>query len=50
MSRVTTLGTLVRRGLIELVDEPEELTKPKLKPRQSLRLSLSSVLRKKRRL
>ena len=31
----TTLGTLVRRGLIELVDEPEELTKPKLKPRQN---------------
>ena len=31
----TTLSTLVRRGLIELVDEPEELTKPKLKPRKN---------------
>jgi primosomal protein N' (replication factor Y) (superfamily II helicase) len=31
----TTLSTLVRRGLIELVDEPQDLTTPKLKPRQS---------------
>jgi primosomal protein N' (replication factor Y) len=31
----TTLGTLVRRGLIELVDEPEERSRPRLKPRQS---------------
>src|SRR6266446_3785322 len=32
----TTLGTLVRRGLIELVDEPQAgITPPKLKPRQS---------------
>jgi primosomal protein N' (replication factor Y) len=31
----TTLGTLVRRGLIELVDEPEDFTTSKLKPRQS---------------
>jgi len=33
----TTLGTLVRRGLIELVDEPQDLSIsiPKLKPRQS---------------
>jgi primosomal protein N' (replication factor Y) (superfamily II helicase) len=33
----TTLGTLVRRGLIELVDEPQDFTVPvsKLKPRQS---------------
>ena len=31
----TTLGTLVRRGLIELVDEPQEFTVSKLKPRQS---------------
>ncbi|HXM11903.1 MAG TPA: primosomal protein N' [Terriglobales bacterium] len=31
----TTLGTLVRRGLIELTDEQQELTAPKLKPRQS---------------
>ncbi|MGD0468610.1 MAG: primosomal protein N' [Terriglobales bacterium] len=33
----TTLGTLVRRGLIELVDEPQDFTGPvsKLKPRQS---------------
>jgi primosomal protein N' (replication factor Y) (superfamily II helicase) len=31
----TTLGTLVRRGLIELVDEPEARTASKLKPRQS---------------
>jgi len=33
----TTLGTLVRRGLIELVDEPQEFTGSlsKLKPRQS---------------
>jgi primosomal protein N' (replication factor Y) (superfamily II helicase) len=31
----TTLGTLVRRGLIELVDEPQDFTTSKLKPRQS---------------
>jgi primosomal protein N' (replication factor Y) len=31
----TTVGTLVRRGLIALVDEPEERTTSKLKPRQS---------------
>jgi primosomal protein N' (replication factor Y) len=31
----TTLGTLVRRGLIELVDKPQEFTTSKLKPRQS---------------
>jgi primosomal protein N' (replication factor Y) len=31
----TTLGTLVRRGLIELTHEQQELTAPKLKPRQS---------------
>jgi primosomal protein N' (replication factor Y) (superfamily II helicase) len=31
----TTLGTLVRRGLIALIDEPQELTAPTLKPRQS---------------
>jgi len=31
----TTLGTLVRRGLIELVDEPQDFTASKLKPRQS---------------
>jgi primosomal protein N' (replication factor Y) len=31
----TTLGTLVRRGLIELIDEQQERTAPKLKPRQS---------------
>jgi primosomal protein N' (replication factor Y) (superfamily II helicase) len=31
----TTAATLVRRGLIELVDEPQGLTLPKLKPRQS---------------
>jgi primosomal protein N' (replication factor Y) (superfamily II helicase) len=31
----TTLGTLVRRGLIELVDEPQEFTSSKLKPRRS---------------
>jgi primosomal protein N' (replication factor Y) len=33
----TTLGTLVRRGLIELLDEPQDLTGSvsKLKPRQS---------------
>ena len=32
----TTLGTLVRRGLIELVDEPQAgINPPKLKPRQS---------------
>ena len=31
----TTLGTLVRRGLIELVDEAQALTASKLKPRQS---------------
>jgi len=31
----TTLGTLVRRGLIELVDEPQDRSRPRLKPRQS---------------
>ncbi len=31
----STLGTLVRRGLIELVDEPQDFTASKLKPRQS---------------
>jgi primosomal protein N' (replication factor Y) (superfamily II helicase) len=31
----TTLGTLVRRGLIELMDEPQYFTASKLKPRQS---------------
>lgn len=31
----TTLNTLVRRGLIELADEPQSFTAPKLKPRQS---------------
>jgi len=31
----TTLGTLVRRGLIELTDEPLEFTASKLKPRRS---------------
>jgi len=31
----TTLGTLVRRGLVELVDEPQSFTTSKLKPRQS---------------
>jgi primosomal protein N' (replication factor Y) (superfamily II helicase) len=31
----STLGTLVRRGLVELVDEPQDLTLSKLKPRQS---------------
>ncbi len=31
----TTLATLVRRGLIELVDEPQDFTASKLKPRQS---------------
>ena len=31
----TTLGTLVRRGVIELVDEPQDFTASKLKPRQS---------------
>jgi primosomal protein N' (replication factor Y) len=31
----TTLGTLVRRGLIELVDEPQDFTASKLRPRQS---------------
>ncbi len=31
----TTLGTLVRRGLVELVDEPQEFSVPTLKPRRS---------------
>ncbi|MGA9527571.1 MAG: primosomal protein N' [Terriglobales bacterium] len=31
----TTLATLVRRGLVELVDEPEGRTAPKIKPRRS---------------
>jgi primosomal protein N' (replication factor Y) len=31
----STLGTLVRRGLIELVTEPQDFSAPKLKPRRS---------------
>jgi primosomal protein N' (replication factor Y) len=31
----STLGTLVRRGLVELVDEPQEFTASKLRPRRS---------------
>ena len=31
----STLGTLVRRGLIELLDEPRDFTVSKLKPRRS---------------
>ena len=31
----TTLSTLVRRGLVELVDEPQDLTVSRLKPRRS---------------
>jgi len=31
----TTLGTLVRRGFIALVDEPQDFTASKLKPRRS---------------
>jgi len=31
----TTLGTLVRRGLVELVDEPQGFTASKLRPRRS---------------
>jgi len=31
----TTLGTLVRRGLIEVVDEPRDFTTSRLKPRPS---------------
>jgi primosomal protein N' (replication factor Y) len=31
----TTLGTLVRRGLIDLVDEPQDFAASKLTPRQS---------------
>jgi primosomal protein N' (replication factor Y) len=31
----TTLSTLVRRGLVELVDEPQDRTMSKLKPRRS---------------
>ncbi|MGA8300413.1 MAG: primosomal protein N' [Terriglobales bacterium] len=31
----TTLGTLVRRGLVQLVDEPQSFTASKLKPRRS---------------
>jgi primosomal protein N' (replication factor Y) len=31
----STLGTLVRRGLVRLVDEPQEFTASKLKPRPS---------------
>ncbi len=31
----TTLSTLVRRGLIELVDEPQDFTVSKIKPRRS---------------
>jgi len=31
----TTLDTLARRGLIELIDEPQSFTAPRLKPRRS---------------
>jgi primosomal protein N' (replication factor Y) len=31
----STLGTLARRGLVELVEEPQEFTASKLKPRRS---------------
>jgi len=31
----TTLGTLVKRGMIELVDEPQDFTMSKIKPRPS---------------
>ncbi len=31
----TTLSTLVRRGMVELIDEPQEFTTSKLKPRPS---------------
>jgi primosomal protein N' (replication factor Y) len=31
----TTLSTLVRRGLVELIDEPQDRTMSKLKPRRS---------------
>ena len=31
----TTLGTLVKRGMVELVDEPQGFTMSKIKPRQS---------------
>ena len=31
----TTLGTLVKRGLVELVDEPQDFTVSKIKPRRS---------------
>jgi len=31
----TTLGTLVKRGLVELIDEPQDFTVSKTKPRQS---------------
>jgi primosomal protein N' (replication factor Y) (superfamily II helicase) len=31
----TTLGTLVRRGLVELVDEPQDFTVSRIKPRRS---------------
>ena len=39
----TTLSTLVRRGLIELVDEPQGFTASKLKPRQSFDFELSAA-------
>jgi len=31
----TTLGTLVRRGLVEIIEEPQEFAASKLKPRRS---------------
>ena len=31
----TTLGTLVRRGMVELVDQPQDFTMSKIKPRRS---------------
>jgi primosomal protein N' (replication factor Y) len=31
----TTLGTLVKRGMVELVDEPQDFTMSKIKPRRS---------------
>ena len=45
----TTLGTLVRRGLIELVDEPQDFTASKLKPRQSPYSNSNSARRRKQR-
>ena len=45
----STLNTLVRRGLVEIIEEPAEFTVSVLKARPSLRLTRSSAGRSRRR-